>query len=104
MKQESATLWYHPHLIGKTAEQVYRGLAGLFIIDDENSLSLDIPQDYGINDIPLILQDRRVKTNGAFEYGPRPPDVIHGYIGNVLLVNGAYQPVLERPHGKKMRA
>jgi|SRR4051794_3827314 FtsP/CotA-like multicopper oxidase with cupredoxin domain len=28
--QQAATLWYHPHPDGETADQVYRGVAGLF--------------------------------------------------------------------------
>ena len=43
IRQNAATLWYHPHLMGRTAEHVYRGLAGMFIIDDDYSDSLDIP-------------------------------------------------------------
>jgi FtsP/CotA-like multicopper oxidase with cupredoxin domain len=37
IKQLAATLWYHSHLEGKTAEHVYKGLAGLFIVDDAKS-------------------------------------------------------------------
>ena len=92
--QEAATLWYHPHLMGKTAEHVYRGLAGLFLIEDEYSRSLDIPGEYGVNDIPVILQDRRIDRDGSFRFSPRMSDVMHGYRGNVLLVNGVYQPEL----------
>src|SRR5689334_6639736 len=32
--QPAATLWYHPHPDGATEDQVYQGLAGLFIVDD----------------------------------------------------------------------
>ncbi|NMC27719.1 MAG: multicopper oxidase domain-containing protein, partial [Syntrophomonadaceae bacterium] len=35
--QPAATLWYHPHLMGNTADQVYYGLTGLIYIDDEIS-------------------------------------------------------------------
>ncbi|MDD4776569.1 MAG: multicopper oxidase domain-containing protein, partial [Syntrophomonas sp.] len=41
--QPAATLWYHPHLMGKTANQVYYGLAGLIYIDDQSSAELGIP-------------------------------------------------------------
>ena len=34
--QPAATLWYHPHPHGDTGEHVYRGLAGMFIIDDRH--------------------------------------------------------------------
>ena len=92
--QHAATLWYHPHLMGKTAEHVYRGLAGMFIIEDEYSRSLPLPDNYGINDIPIILQDRDINRKGAFFYRPNMPDIMHGYLGNRMLVNGAYKPEL----------
>jgi FtsP/CotA-like multicopper oxidase with cupredoxin domain len=62
IKQEAATLWYHPHAMGLTGEQVYQGLAGLIYIEDEVSDSLDLPKTYGIDDIPLVIQDRRFFT------------------------------------------
>jgi blue copper oxidase len=37
VRQPAATLWYHPHPHGETEKHVYRGLAGLFIIDDDDS-------------------------------------------------------------------
>ena len=54
---EAATFWYHPHLMGKTAEHVYHGLAGIFIVKDPHS-KLALPDQYGIDDIPLIIQDK----------------------------------------------
>ena len=59
INQQAATLWYHPHAMGLTGEHVYRGLAGLFIIEDEISETLPLPRNYGVDDIPLIIQDRR---------------------------------------------
>jgi len=94
IKQQAATLWYHPHAMGLTGEQVYNGLAGMFIIEDEVSDQLDIPKDYGKDDIPLIIQDRRFLNNGQFAYVQNRHDVMNGVIGNYLLVNGAMQPVL----------
>lgn len=93
--QEAATLWYHPHLKGTTAEQVYQGLAGFFIIDDEHSDTLALPDTYGTDDIPLVLQERRFARDGSLEYSPRMPDIMHGYFGNALLSNGAVEPFLE---------
>ncbi|MDY7028934.1 MAG: multicopper oxidase domain-containing protein [Spirochaetota bacterium] len=97
--QEAATLWYHPHLIPTTAEQVYRGLAGLFIIEDGNSKSLPLPRRYGENDIPIILQERRFQRDGRITYNPSMPDVMHGYSGNAVLVNGELQPYLKVSRG-----
>ncbi|MDC7222264.1 MAG: multicopper oxidase domain-containing protein, partial [Spirochaetales bacterium] len=97
--QAAATLWYHPHLMGKTAEHAYRGLAGLFIVEDDYSRSLPLPREYGVNDFPLILQDRRVDRQGEIRYRPSMPDIMHGYLGNIVLTNGAYQPALSLPDG-----
>jgi FtsP/CotA-like multicopper oxidase with cupredoxin domain len=95
VNQNAATLWYHPHPLGKTGEQVYRGLAGLFIVEDEISRSLPVPKNYGVDDIPLIIQDRRFFSDGSFAYVRGMPDVMHGVIGDLLLVNGDVRPYLE---------
>lgn len=89
--QPAATTWYHPHLHGNTASQVYKGLAGLFLIQDSDSEKL--PSDYGVNDIPLIVQDKLFDENGQLsEEMDQPP---FGTLGNKILVNGTYDPYLE---------
>ncbi len=100
INQQAATLWYHPHAMGLTGEQVYHGLAGLFLIEDEVSDSLDIPKTYGVDDIPLVIQDRRFFGNGQFAYAQNMHDVMNGVIGNYLLVNGVMQPTLTVPTGQ----
>lgn len=92
--QPAATLWYHPHLMNTTGEQVYKGLAGLFYIEDEYSESLDIPKDYGVNDIPLIVQDKRFTQDGQIPYNLTMPDQMNGFMGNTILINGAINPEL----------
>jgi len=87
IRQPAATLWYHPHAMGLTGEQVYNGLAGLFIIDDEVSERLNIPKQYGRDDFPLIIQDLRFFQDGHFAYAQNMMDVMNGVIGNHLLVN-----------------
>jgi FtsP/CotA-like multicopper oxidase with cupredoxin domain len=99
IRQQAATLWYHPHAMGLTGEHVYRGLAGLFIIEDEVSDALALPKDYGIDDIPLVFQDRRFYEDGSFAYVRSMHDVMHGVIGNFLLVNGALKPFVDVPRG-----
>jgi FtsP/CotA-like multicopper oxidase with cupredoxin domain len=89
--QPAASLWCHPHLVG-TTEQVYRGLAGFMLIDDNVGPS-SLPSEYGVDDLPLVLQERRFDKEGTFRYEPRMPDIIHGYGGNVLLINGGIEPV-----------
>jgi blue copper oxidase len=99
IKQSAATLWYHPHAMGLTGEQAYMGLAGLFVIEDDESDSLDIPKEYGVDDFPIILQDRRFFDDGRFAYVQNMMDVMHGVIGNYMLVNGSMWPNLDVPKG-----
>ena len=93
--QPAATLWYHPHLLGKTGEQVYKGLAGLIYIEDEESEKLDIPRDHGVNDIPLIVQDKRFASNGDIPYDLSMEDIMNGFHGDTVLVNGSINPELD---------
>jgi bilirubin oxidase len=98
---EASTLWYHPHQMGATGTQVWRGLAGMFIIDDANSASLDLPAEYGVDDIPLVVQDRKFDSDGQFVYKehgsnselPAPA----GMLGDTILVNGTLAPYLDVP-------
>ena len=61
--QPAATCWYHSHTHGKTGEQTYRGLAGLIIIDDEVADSLPLPRRYGVDDLPIVIQDLEPSMN-----------------------------------------
>ncbi len=93
VNQEDATLWYHPHPHGKTAEQVYNGLAGFIYITDPNKKK-DLPQDYGENDIPLVFQDRPIDSSGNMKsYSDAHKD--NGMYANTVLVNGKKDPVLK---------
>lgn len=92
IRQPAATLWYHPHPHGQTEAHVYRGLAGLFIIDDEESDSLGLPQEYGVDDIPVIVQDKIFARSGEFQLSNRSAS---GMLGDTILVNGTYAPFLD---------
>lgn len=90
--QPAATLWYHPHPHGHTAEQVFKGLSGLLYVDSANRQAAELPQRYGVDDIPLIFQDRLFDENRQLNY-----DALmnwDGTIGNVSLVNGTLDPKL----------
>jgi FtsP/CotA-like multicopper oxidase with cupredoxin domain len=93
--QSAATLWYHPHQEGKTGEQVYKGLAGLFYIDDDISESLNIPKDYGVNDVPLVIQDRAFSSDGNMPYSTNDSTMTDGAIGDMVIVNGVIKPYLD---------
>ncbi|NES83833.1 MAG: multicopper oxidase domain-containing protein [Moorea sp. SIO2B7] len=95
--QEAATLWYHPHIKNHTAEQVYRGAAGLMIIDDDNTAASQLPSTYGIDDIPIILQDRDFAKNGELDF--TLSNYGKGYYYSHLMVNGTPNPYVEVPAG-----
>ncbi len=94
IKQKASLCWYHSHMIEQTGEQVARGLAGLFLIDDEESRALHLPSEYGVDDVPLIIQDRRFNRDGSFDYMSNMGDAEMGYQGDVILVNGTVDPHL----------
>ena len=86
--QPAASLWYHPHVHGETREHVNRGLAGMFIIDDpDEPAQQELPHDYGIDDIPVIVQDHSLRGSGELRPGSN--------FGDTLLVNGDYGPFLD---------
>jgi FtsP/CotA-like multicopper oxidase with cupredoxin domain len=92
--QPAATLWYHPHPHGETADHVYRGVAGLFLVDDPKTSDLALPGDYGVDDIPLIIQDKRLGGDGELDFsqGLISPT---GRLGGTILVNGTSSPYVE---------
>ncbi|HSI67832.1 MAG TPA: multicopper oxidase domain-containing protein [Planococcus sp. (in: firmicutes)] len=90
--QPAATLWYHPHVHGSTAEQVFKGLSGMLLIDEASGSDSDLPNEYGIDDIPLIFQDRLFDENMQLNYG-RLMD-LDGTLGDISIVNGTINPKL----------
>ena len=90
VSERPGTYWYHPHPDGATARQAYSGLAGMLIVDDGNDAARGLPT--GIRDIPLVLADKRV-SNGVLIYQPTIMDIMTGWLGNVMTVNGTAGPV-----------
>jgi len=86
VNQRASTCWYHPHTHDLTAEQVYAGIAGFFIVEDPAEQSLNLPA--GDHDLPLVIADRRSNPQRQFTYAPSMMDTMAGYLGDVILVNG----------------
>lgn len=103
LDQRAATLWYHDHRMDFTGPQVYRGLAGLHIVRDDEEDALPLPREE--REIPLLICDRAFGADGSFRYPAMDPALHHqpgvddehheGVLGDVILVNGAPWPVLE---------
>ena len=95
VNQVACTNWYHPHIMHKTGDHVYKGLSGLIYVDDKETKGLDLPKTYGVDDIPLIIQDKDFKRSGKFVYSPSMRDKMMGYSGEDMLVNGEITPYVE---------
>lgn len=89
INQRAGTYWYHPHPHGKTARQVFTGLAGFFIANDAEEQALNLPS--GDRELLLVIQDKRIE-NGQLNYSPSMNEIMTGYTGEYILVNGAYAP------------
>ncbi|EFO30392.1 blue copper oxidase CueO [Roseibium sp. TrichSKD4] len=91
--QHASMNWFHSHMHGKTAEQTYKGLAGVLLIEDDASLSADLPKTYGVDDFTLVLQDKMFKPSGEMDYFLTGEVFEEGFVGDTLVVNGAIAPV-----------
>jgi blue copper oxidase len=103
VRNRPGTYWFHPHPHGRTAEQAYQGLAGLFIVTDAAEAALGLPA--GAQDIPLVIQDRRFDAGNQLVYiDPGMAgmmDAMMGILGDRILVNGrpdATLPVTTQPY------
>ncbi len=93
--QLPATLWYHDHALGITRLNVMMGLAGFYLIRDQEELDLGLPD--GEHEIPLVIQDRSFRCDGTFAY---PEEWQEHFFGDKNLVNGKVWPYLEVDQGK----
>jgi FtsP/CotA-like multicopper oxidase with cupredoxin domain len=94
VRNRAGTYWYHPHPHGRTGPQVYRGLAGLFIVSDDEEKAAGLPS--GPYDIPLVIQDRLFDASNQLVYSSGNMwDKMDGFLGDRILVNG--QPDFNLP-------
>ncbi|MCO5099351.1 MAG: multicopper oxidase domain-containing protein [Burkholderiaceae bacterium] len=66
VRNRAGSYWFHPHPHGRTGAQVYFGLAGLFLVSDDEEAALGLPD--GRYDLPLVLQDRSFDADNQFVY------------------------------------
>ncbi|MEI6543248.1 MAG: multicopper oxidase domain-containing protein [Methylococcales bacterium] len=77
---------YHPHPHNMTASQVYHGLAGAILVNDQEEQKLGLPN--GEYEIPLVIQDRRFDDNNQLVYASHMRDSMMGFYGDRILING----------------
>jgi FtsP/CotA-like multicopper oxidase with cupredoxin domain len=107
-REALGTLWYHDHRADFTAPNVYRGLAGFYLLFDEldsgnendtNPGALRLPSGVGRYDIPLMFTDCRFNSSGYLAYDQFSNDI---FLGNKFCVNGKVQPKFDVA-GRKYR-
>jgi spore coat protein A, manganese oxidase len=95
--QPASTLWYHDHAMGITRLNVVAGMAGVYVIRDEEEDALNLPS--GEYEMPLLIQDRSFLEDGSLHYPPAQngthPMWLQEYFGQTICVNGKATPYLE---------
>ena len=86
----AATYWYHPHLHGKSMEQVVKGAAGLIIVRDAAESALTLSRTYGVDDIPLICQFQHIDSTTK-------QIILNDELDNITMVNGTINPMANIP-------
>ncbi|MDT5157811.1 MAG: hypothetical protein QOC99_419 [Acidobacteriota bacterium] len=98
-REALGTLWYHDHRMDFTSPNVYKGLAGFYLLfdnvdsgneGDTNPSALRLPS--GQYDVPLIFADKLFDSTGQLYYDQFNND---GFIGDRFLVNGKIQPTFK---------
>lgn len=89
--ERAAFQWYHDHRLDRTARNIWHGLAGMWIVDDEFDAGLPLPR--GERDLALMIGDRSFDRHNQLTdpfADLRPP--ADGIDGRQILVNGVYMP------------
>ncbi len=92
VNQPAALTWLHTYPCPATVAQGWMGLAMNVVITDQNETKMAIPKKYGIDEFPIILQDRifhHNQLNYRSDYNPR------GVLGNTPLINGTIKPYID---------
>jgi blue copper oxidase len=75
----------------------------MMIVDDGSDAQLGLPRTYGVDDLPIILQDRTFDSDGSIGYDDLDAldalEVVYGARGGTIIVNGAITPVAKVPPG-----
>ncbi|WP_226042937.1 multicopper oxidase [Natrinema sp. DC36] len=102
--QPPATLWYHDHAVGITRLNVYAGLAGFYLLRNDQERELGLPEDE--YEIPLVLQDRSFNEDGSLFYPSAVSEerggdnsypetsIVPEFYGDTPVVNGKAWPRL----------
>ena len=87
--------WYHPHHHGTVADQVFGGLYGAIIVEDDEEIPVDRERVMVVSDITL--------DSGGSLVSPSTMERMMGREGELVLVNGAAKPDLKGRSGERER-
>ncbi len=91
--------WYHPHQHGLVAEQLFAGLAGLFVVRGQLD---EIPEIKAAVEQFLVLQDFALDPQGN-RLPAQQLSIMTGREGNLITMNGKSKPNWFIPPGKLLR-
>ncbi|MGK7954398.1 MAG: multicopper oxidase family protein [Crocosphaera sp.] len=87
----AATLWYHDHVADLTLRNVYMGLLGMYIVEDDYEKSLPLPK--GEYDVPIILETKKLGNNGALIFNNS--QVVPLLDQEITFINGVPWPKMK---------
>lgn len=76
--------WYHPHMHGMSANQVFAGLYGAIIVEDVNAAA-------DVVDRVIVISDITLRNDGVVA-SPNQMSKMMGREGDLILVNGQPSP------------
>lgn len=102
-EQRASMVWYHDHALGNTRTNVYAGLAGIYLIrDDQDTGEPDNPLGLpaGSYELPLVLQDKTFNSDGSLFYPTEGvtayhPEWVPEFFGDVAVVNAKIWPYVD---------
>jgi spore coat protein A, manganese oxidase len=102
-EQRASMIWYHDHALGNTRTNVYAGLAGIYLIrDDQDTGEADNPLGLpaGPYELPLVLQDKTFNADGSMFYPTQGvtsyhPEWVPEFFGDVAVVNAKIWPFVD---------
>jgi FtsP/CotA-like multicopper oxidase with cupredoxin domain len=93
---DAGTFWYHPH--ADTLQQLGRGLAGAFIVEEREPVAVD-------RDLTWFIEDWRLDDAAKLApgFGNRMEAAMSGRIGNTVAINGRVPEPLFVRAGERVR-
>lgn len=104
IRESLSTLWYHDHRVDFTSQNVYRGLAGFYLLFNDYDTGNErtgfrLPS--GQFDVPMFFTDKTFDRRGRLVFDLFNLD---GILGDKFTVNGKIQPHFKvRPRRYRLR-